>query len=85
MKRQKLLQQYVVMAWTRIELQKLRYFRLNRTKMRTETYDKLQHDVTSVSRNGRDHGKRIILPHKHTGSPRWYKKSQSLSYSQSKR
>ena len=74
MKGQKLLHQCVVMAWTRIESQKLRYFRLNQTKMRAETYDKLQNDVTFESRNGRDHGKRVILPYTHTGSPRWYKR-----------
>ena len=50
----KLLQQYVVMTWTRIELKKLQYQQLNQTKVRAESYIKLQKGFTFESRNERE-------------------------------
>ena len=41
MKSRKLLQKYTVMAWTRIESQKLRYFRQNQSTLCSEKYSTL--------------------------------------------
>ena len=66
-KGQKMLQQCVVMAWTRTELQKLQFYQLNQTKMRFET------DVTfQIIKDERDHDKSVVLTHKHTGLRQWY-------------
>ena len=74
MNSRKLLQQYAVMAWTRIESQKLRYFRQHQSTLRSEKYCTLQRNVTPQTESGKVHGKRVVLPHTHTASPRWFKR-----------
>ena len=62
------------MAWTRIESQKLRYFRQHQSTLRSEKYCTLQRNVTPQAEAVKVHGKRVVLPYTHTASPRWFKR-----------
>ena len=62
------------MAWIQIGSQKLRYFRKNKSTICSEKYCTLKRNVTPQAEAGKVHGKRVVLPHTHTASPRWFKR-----------
>ena len=77
----RLFQEYVCIAFTTIQSQKLKFHKQNQTALRADTYKNVK-DVLSerVPMDDRLHkedhqlklGRRIILPRSFIGSPRWY-------------
>ncbi|XP_061999597.1 uncharacterized protein LOC133716991 [Rosa rugosa] len=66
----RLLQQYVVDNYVKIETQKLRWIRSNQSTLRRELYDGL-HDSLNAGENNADNiGRKTILPSSFIGSPR---------------
>ena len=70
---QKLMMEFVVMAFLREQHQKLRWIKDNQKKIRAETYNTLKDNVRTEHETGYDHGKRVILPASHYASVRWYR------------
>ncbi|CAN6822567.1 unnamed protein product [Brassica oleracea] len=66
-----LLHQYIVDAYTCIEMERLRWFRLNQKKIRADLYNNVQDAVMNGDTDARSLGKRVILPSSFTGSPRY--------------
>lgn len=67
----RLLQQYLVDAYTAIEEQRLRWMRNNQNELRVELYHNLCDAVTRGDTNAEAIGQRIVLPSTFTGSPRY--------------
>ena len=67
----KLLHQYIVDAWAKIELERLNYFRNNQSTIRSELYDAIGDAVRQDDFNARELGRRIILPASFMGSVRY--------------
>ena len=67
----RLLQQYIVDAYTMIEAQRLSYIRYNQKQLRVELYSGLEDALLRGEREGYTCGKRIILPSSFTGGPRY--------------
>ena len=74
MQGQKLMMEFVVMAFLREQNQKLRWIKDNQKQIRAETYNILRENVQSEGETGYEHGKRVILPASYYGSVRWYRK-----------
>ncbi|KAL6207830.1 hypothetical protein ACLB2K_018783 [Fragaria x ananassa] len=66
----RLLQQYVVDNYVKIETQKLRYIRNNQPDLRCEFYNGLHDSLNAGEDNAGNIGRRIILPSTFIGSPR---------------
>ncbi|KAL0285519.1 UNVERIFIED_CONTAM: hypothetical protein Sangu_2774500 [Sesamum angustifolium] len=66
----RLLQQYVVDNYVKIEAQKLRWIRFHQNDIRAELYEGLQDCLNAGENNAGNVGRRIILPSSFTGSPR---------------
>ena len=77
----RLLQQYVVDQFVKMETTRLLYLRLNQSSLRCESYDVLC-DTLKNNASSNTVGRNIILPASFTGSPRWYhnKLQDSLAY-----
>ena len=69
---QKLMMEFVVMAYIREQEQNLRLVRQNQKKLRAETYKSLCEHVEAGNEQGKNHGRRVILPKSFYGSVRWY-------------
>lgn len=67
----RLLQQYIVDAFTCIEEERLRWVRLNQPQLRCEVYKGLKDAVVRGDTTPSSIGKRIVLPSSFTGSPRY--------------
>nr|CAD1817858.1 unnamed protein product [Ananas comosus var. bracteatus] len=67
----RLLQQYIVDAFTCIEEERLRWVRLNQLQLRCEVYEGLKDAVVRGETTPSSIGKRIVLPSSFTGSPRY--------------
>ncbi|CAN7016939.1 unnamed protein product, partial [Brassica rapa subsp. trilocularis] len=67
----RLLHQYIVDAYTSIEQERLRWFRLNQKKIRADLYNNVQDAVMKGDTDAKSIGKRVILPASFTGSPRY--------------
>ena len=67
----RLLQQYIVDAYTMIEAQRLSFIRYNQKQLRVELYSDLDDALLRGEREGYSCGKRIILPSSFTGGPRY--------------
>lgn len=65
----RLLQQYCVDMYVKIETERLHYIRFNQLKLRTEEYIHLR-DAISSERDANDIGRLTILPATYVGSPR---------------
>jgi len=74
MQGQKLMMEFVVMAFLREQNQKLRWIKDNQKQIRAETYNILRENVQSEGETGYEHGKRVILPTPYYGNVRWYRK-----------
>ncbi|XP_024156624.1 uncharacterized protein LOC112164604 [Rosa chinensis] len=66
----RLLQQYVVDNYVKIETQKLRWIRSNQDTLRRELYNGLQDSPNAGENNAGNIGRRTILPSSFIGSPR---------------
>jgi hypothetical protein len=67
----KLLQQYLVDAYVKIEQDRLDYIRYNQKELKSENYQTLHDYVnTTADEQGKNVGKTIILPSSFKGSPR---------------
>ncbi|XP_017181009.2 uncharacterized protein [Malus domestica] len=66
----RLLQQYVVDNYIKIESQKLRWLRSNQATVRADLYKGLQDSLNAGQHNAGSIGCRIILPSSFVGSPR---------------
>nr|XP_011465780.1 PREDICTED: uncharacterized protein LOC101307898 [Fragaria vesca subsp. vesca] len=66
----RLLQQYAVDNYVKIETQKLRYIRNNQPDLRCEFYNGLHDSLNAGEDNAGNIGRRIILPSTFIGSPR---------------
>ncbi|KAM5582463.1 hypothetical protein ABKV19_002737, partial [Rosa sericea] len=66
----RLLQQYVVDNYVKIETQKLRWIRSNQDTLRRELYNGLQDSLNAGENNAGNIGRRTILPSSFIGSPR---------------
>ncbi|XP_073152242.1 uncharacterized protein [Henckelia pumila] len=66
----RLLQQYVVDNYVKIETQRLRWIRTNQNNIRSELYQGLQDCLDGGENNAGNVGRRIVLPSSFTGSPR---------------
>ncbi|CAN6868444.1 unnamed protein product [Brassica oleracea] len=67
----RLFHQYIVDAFTCIEQERLRWFRLNQKKIRADLYNNIQDAVMKGDTDAKTIGKRVILPSSYTGSPRY--------------
>ena len=67
----RLFHQYIVDAYTSIEQERLRWFRLNQKKIRADLYNNVQDAVMKGVTDAKSIGKRVILPSSYTGSPRY--------------
>ncbi|CAN7089236.1 unnamed protein product, partial [Brassica rapa subsp. narinosa] len=67
----RLLHQYIVDAYTSIEQERLRWFRLNQKKIRADLYNNVKDAVIKGDTDAKSIGKRVILPASYTGSPRY--------------
>ena len=70
---QRLMMEFVVMAFLRTDTQKLRWARKHQRTLRAESYKTLNRNVNQNNGIGVEHGKRVILPSTHYGSVRWYR------------
>ncbi|XP_062017408.1 uncharacterized protein LOC133733784 [Rosa rugosa] len=66
----RLLQQYVVDNYVKIETQKLRWIRSNQSTLRRELYDGLHDSLNAGENNAGNIGRKTILPSSFIGSPR---------------
>ena len=66
----RLFQQYVVDQYSKMEMQRLRYIRMNQNVLRAEVYQGLSDAVTAGDDAGVTVGSRVILPATFIGSPR---------------
>ncbi|XP_050374857.1 uncharacterized protein LOC126792486 [Argentina anserina] len=66
----RLLQQYVVDNYIKIETHKLRWIRSNQTKLRRELYNGLQDSLNAGENNAGNIGRTTVLPSSFIGSPR---------------
>ncbi|XP_068340932.1 uncharacterized protein [Pyrus communis] len=66
----RLLQQYVVDNYIKIESQKLRWLRSNQATVRADLYKGLEDSLNAGQHNAGSIGRRIILPSSFVGSPR---------------
>ena len=64
--------EFVVMAFLRIQDQKIRWVRQNK-KIRAETYKNVSINIAEGDIEGVNHGRKIILPATYCGSVRWYR------------
>ena len=71
---QKLMMEFVVMAFLREQTQRLRWMRINQKKIRAEMYKTLCENIQGDESYGISHGRKVILPASHYGSVRWYQK-----------
>ncbi|CAJ2669278.1 unnamed protein product [Trifolium pratense] len=67
----RLFQQYVVDAYTAIEEQRMRWYRMNQTVLRTDLYKNVCDAVVRGDTIAAATGKRIVLPSSFTGGPRY--------------
>ncbi|XP_022015050.1 uncharacterized protein LOC110914568 [Helianthus annuus] len=67
----RLFQQYLVDAYVCIEQDRLNYLRYNQNALRSEYMQGMHDAVTRGDTEGKDIGKRIILPSTFTGGPRY--------------
>ncbi|XP_021991571.1 uncharacterized protein LOC110888349 [Helianthus annuus] len=67
----RLLQQYLVDAYTAVEEQRLRWMRNNQNELRVEIYHNVCDAVTRGDTNAEAIGQRIVLPATFTGGPRY--------------
>ncbi|XP_021974947.1 uncharacterized protein LOC110870055 [Helianthus annuus] len=67
----RLLQQYIVDAYVCIEESRLDYYRMNQNVFRTEFLQGVHDAVQRGDTEGRDIGKRIVLPSSFIGGPRY--------------
>ena len=70
---QKLMMEFVVMAFLRIQDQKIRWVRQIQKKIRAETYKNVSKNIAEGDIEGVNHGRKIILPATYYGSVRWYR------------
>ena len=74
----RLLQEYVCMAFARVETQRLLYLARNQAAIRAELYQRLQDalpgDAEVELAGGERVGRRVILPATFTGGPRYYQR-----------
>lgn len=69
---QRLTQQFIVDMYVKVENERLRYIRLNQTKIRAEEYGLLRDAITKDSTlTASDVGRLIVLPSSFTGGPRY--------------
>ncbi|XP_012856992.1 PREDICTED: uncharacterized protein LOC105976260 [Erythranthe guttata] len=66
----RLLQQYTVDMYIKLETTRLDYFRRNQTNLRAELYQGLIDSVSRGEKRGGEVGKRIVLPASFIGGPR---------------
>ncbi|XP_018497175.1 uncharacterized protein LOC100905460 [Galendromus occidentalis] len=67
----KLLQQYIVDSWIKIEMNRLNYIRLNQRQLRLDTVRGLQDFMLGDTDSDGPPGRRIILAASFTGGPRY--------------
>ncbi|XP_021971485.1 uncharacterized protein LOC110866652 [Helianthus annuus] len=67
----KLLQQFLVIAYTMIESERLHFIRRQQTKLRYETFENLQKHKAKGKQTLKDTGKAVILPSSFTGGARF--------------
>lgn len=67
----KLLQQFLVDAYTMVESSRLSYIRHNQDQLRADMYKGIQERILQGDTDARSTGARIILPGSFTGSPRY--------------
>ena len=66
----KLMQQFVVDSWVKVEQNRLNFLRQNQSNLRVDTYRGLQDYVIGDELHDGPPGRRIMLPSSYTGSPR---------------
>lgn len=71
LKSRKLLQQFLVDAYTMVESERIAYIRFNQVNLRSETYNNLVKAVNEGNTETSYLGQRIILPSSFTGSSRY--------------
>ncbi|KAF0309414.1 hypothetical protein FJT64_019452 [Amphibalanus amphitrite] len=80
----RLFQEYVCMAFARVETQRLLYLARNQAGLRAELYQRLQDalpgDAERELAGGDRVGQRVILPASFTGGPRYYQRSGSRTW-----
>ena len=67
----KLLQQFLVDAWTMVEAERLSFIRYNQKSLKADLYKGLTEVVLRGEADPISHGKRIILPSSFVGGPRY--------------
>ncbi|XP_022038828.1 uncharacterized protein LOC110941494 [Helianthus annuus] len=67
----RLLQQFLVDAYTMIESERLHFIRRQQTKLRSETFENLQKHKAKGKQTLKDTGKAVILPSSFTGGARF--------------
>nr|XP_011470514.1 PREDICTED: uncharacterized protein LOC101290818 [Fragaria vesca subsp. vesca] len=70
----RLFQQYLVDAYATVEETRLFFLRKNNDQYRCETLEGIYDTYSNGHNDGRNVGKRVILPSSHTGSPRYMAK-----------
>ncbi|KAL2527399.1 Helitron helicase-like domain containing protein [Abeliophyllum distichum] len=70
----KLLQQYIVDMYVKIETSRLDYFRMNQTQLRAELYQEIVDSIEIGESRGSKVGRRVVLPSSFIGRPRDMKK-----------
>ena len=68
---QRLMQQYVVDMYAKIETERLCFLRREQTKLRAEQYGELRDALLASDGDPRNIGKKVILPSSYTGGPRY--------------
>ena len=68
----RLFQEFCVMAFAKIDTQRLRFFRLNQDQIRADLYSNVVDAVSADTTNNKSVpcGKRVVLPATHVGGPR---------------
>lgn len=66
----RLLQQYVVDMYIKLETTRLDYYRRNQSEMRSEFYQAIVDNVNGGETRGTEIGKRLVLPATFIGGPR---------------
>ncbi|EPB71689.1 hypothetical protein ANCCEY_09208 [Ancylostoma ceylanicum] len=66
----KLMQQFVLDSWVKIEQNRLKFIKQNQAQLRLDTYRGLQDFMMADDSDSGPPGRRIVLPASYTGSPR---------------
>ena len=83
-KSKRLIQQFLVDAFSTIEANRLKYFKLNQSSLRASNYDSVKEVATTGKTDMNDEGKTFYLPATFVGGPRYIKNMSMDAMSTSK-